>query len=56
MVQRVQTLAHVRRVVCEKKDRPGKKDRNSKAPPESIKIYRELEIHPPTNAKSVLVM
>ncbi len=50
---RVQTLAHTRRVTCEKKDQAWQKKWRNKGTPQAIKIYQELYIRPTTNAKSM---
>lgn len=54
MTQGVQSLAHARGALREKKKiRPDKKNK-SKSTSQSIKMYQKLEIRPTTNAESML--
>ena len=53
MTNGVQTLAHARRVIREKKDQAWQKEWGNKGTSQAIKIYQELKIRPTTNAKSM---
>ena len=53
LTQGVQTLAHARRVIREKKDQALQKEWGSNGTSQSIKIYQELKIRPIANAKSM---
>lgn len=53
MTTGVQTLAHARRVIREKKDLAWQKEWGIKGTSQSIKLYQELKIHPTTNVKSM---
>lgn len=53
MIKGLQTLAHICRVIWEKKNQAWQKKWGNKGISQSIKIYQELKIFPTTNAKSM---
>ena len=53
LTELIQTFAHARRVIREKKDQAWQKECGSKTTSQSVKMYQELKIRPTTNAKSM---